>query len=74
MEKTFIKLRLDQDEASLLDGLVDDMREATSLRLTRTSVAAACFREGWLIMHENYARAAPTKFQQNEKTPPKEGV
>ena len=74
MENTLIKLRLDADETELLDGLVDAMKQATSLNLTRTSVAAACFREGWLIMHENYARATPAKFQQNRKTPPKEGV
>ena len=71
--KSEVKLRLEPEEAGLLDDLVGAIRSRTKMRTNRTAVAMACFREGWLVMNENYP-ADPTETDQNEKSAPERGA
>jgi len=59
-----VKLRLDKDEIHLLDELVAAIKSRTSMNTNRTQVAMACFKEGWLVMSENFplTHADPTNI------------
>ncbi len=58
-----VKIRLEEEELDLLNELVENMRETTKVSISRTAVAHACFRHGWLVMKESYG-PLPTNRQQ----------
>ena len=64
-----VKLRLMEGEVKMLEELVQRINDQGHLRLSRSAVATACFREGRLLFDEKWT-PNPTKTDQNQKTAP----
>jgi|TARA_Y100001973_G_C5186146_1_gene327967 hypothetical protein len=64
-----VKLRLMEQELEMLEELVQRINGESHLRLSRSAVATACFREGRPVVDQKWP-SNPTKTDQNQKTAP----